>query len=64
MKETISTDRARQGHWGGRVLLILLASLVLAGIVWFAVGLYGEGIETPQTTGQPGQVNPPVQPSQ
>lgn len=60
MKEVISTDRARQGRWGGRVLLILVASLFLVALAWIVAGYYGEEIKTPQTTEQPGQVNPPA----
>lgn len=41
MKE-VSPRKARQGFKGRRVLLILIASLVLAMIVWAAVGIYGE----------------------
>ena len=47
MGKTVSQDRARQGHWGGRVLLILVLGLVLAAAVWIGVELYGQMIEPP-----------------
>jgi hypothetical protein len=48
MPKTIPTDKARQGHWGRRLLIILLVGLVLAFIVWGLVEIYGEVIEPPQ----------------
>jgi len=43
----ISTDRARQGHWGRRVLMVLIGGLVLAGVVWAGVEIWGEQIDRP-----------------
>lgn len=44
---TISTDKARQGRRGQQVLYILIASLVLAGLMWIGVEIYGESIDPP-----------------
>lgn len=44
MKE-ISENKARQGRWGRRVLIVLILSLILLGIGWAAVGFYGRSIE-------------------
>ena len=30
MSKIVSTDKARQGHWGRHVLIILIAALLLA----------------------------------
>ena len=30
MSKTVSTDKARQGHWGRHVLVVLVAALLLA----------------------------------
>ncbi|MGB6120078.1 MAG: hypothetical protein WBF87_17825 [Mesorhizobium sp.] len=49
MAKTIQEEKAKQGRSGRRVLVVLVASLLLAAAVWFAVGAYGEFIETPQT---------------
>jgi hypothetical protein len=42
VEKDIRAEKARQGRWGGRVLLVLVCGLVLAGIVWFGVEMYGE----------------------
>lgn len=47
MRKTVTQERARQGNWGRRVLLVLMLGLVLAAAVWFGVELYGEMIEPP-----------------
>lgn len=41
----LAADKARQGRWGGRVLLVLIAALILAAIAWWAVEIYGGAIE-------------------
>lgn len=41
MKE-VDPRKARQGLKGGRILTILVSSLILAMIVWGAVELYGQ----------------------
>ena len=48
MPKTIPTDKARQGHWGRHVLIILLVGLILAFIVWGLVEIYGKVIEPPE----------------
>ena len=48
----IQTNKARQGRWGYQVLLVLVAGLALAGLVWLGLEFYGEAIET-QNTDQP-----------
>jgi hypothetical protein len=47
VRKTVTSDRARQGHWGGRVLLILALALMLAAALWIGVELYGQMIEPP-----------------
>src|SRR5262245_43423367 len=50
MTKIIPTDKARQGHWGRHLLLILLTALVLVVIVWGLVEIYGRMIEPDQPT--------------
>jgi hypothetical protein len=40
--------KARQGHWGRRVLLVLIAALLLAAAAWGAAELYGRAIAPSQ----------------
>jgi len=47
MAKIVPTDKARQGHWGSHVLLILIIALILVFIVWGAVEIYGRMIEPP-----------------
>ena len=47
MTKIIPTDKARQGHWGTHLLIILIVALVLAFVVWAAVDIYGQMIEPP-----------------
>jgi hypothetical protein len=42
MAKKIEPVKARQGRWGTHVLTILVCSLILAGIVWFGVEIYGQ----------------------
>lgn len=42
MEKKVQTNRARQGRWGVHTLIILVCALVLAGIVWFGVEIYGQ----------------------
>ena len=49
MTKIISTDKARQGHWGRHVLVILVVGLILAFIAWGLAELYGELIDPPQS---------------
>jgi hypothetical protein len=58
MAGRISTNRARQGGWGTRVLLVLIVALALAGAVWLGLEFYGEAIDS-QSTGKPGAVEQP-----
>ena len=44
MNKTVSTDKARQGHWGRRVLMVLVAALFLAAVAWGIAELYGIAI--------------------
>ena len=41
----IEPVKARQGRWGGRVLMILVAALVLAMAAWWLAETYGESID-------------------
>ncbi len=52
MTKIISTEKARQGKRGTHVLTMLIIALVLVGVVWAGVELYGGAI-APATT-QPG----------
>lgn len=66
---TISTDKARQGRRGQHVLYILIASLLLAGLVWVGLEIYGHSIDptpenAPATTATPATPATPTQPSQ
>jgi hypothetical protein len=47
MPKIISTDKARQGHWGTHLLLILIIAMILVFIVWGAVEIYGRMIAPP-----------------
>ena len=47
MVKIVPTDKARQGHWGSHVLLILIIALILVFIVWGAVEIYGRMIAPP-----------------
>jgi hypothetical protein len=38
----IDAEKAKQGHWGMHVLVILICGLILAGVVWFGLEIYGE----------------------
>lgn len=38
-------DKARQGRWGGRVLIVLVVALILAAIAWWVAEIYGGAIE-------------------
>lgn len=66
---TIPTDKARQGRGRGRVLVILVVSLILAAIVWWLVEIYGSQIAPPEeeqvgdpaTIDEPAAVPPPVE---
>jgi hypothetical protein len=42
VEKDIRAVKAKQGRWGGRVLLILVCGLILAGIVWVGLEIYGE----------------------
>lgn len=41
-EKRISAEKARQGRWGIHTLIILVCALILAGIVWAGVEIYGE----------------------
>lgn len=44
MSKIVSTDKARQGHWGRHVLIVLVAALVLAAVAWGIAETYGVAI--------------------
>lgn len=48
MSKIVSTDKARQGHWGRRVLMVLVAALLLAAAAWGAAEIYGLAIAPSQ----------------
>jgi hypothetical protein len=57
MPKTLPTDKARQGRWGTQVLVVLIASLVLAAGAWAIAEVYGEATD-PQNPGQAKQAAP------
>jgi hypothetical protein len=68
-KVKVNKTEARQGRSGTHVLTILVVALILAGIVGWAVGLFGGAIEpddpvggapTEQPAEAPGGVDTPV----
>ena len=48
MSKTVSTDKARQGHWGRHLLTVLVAALLLAVVAWAVAELYGIAIAPSQ----------------
>jgi hypothetical protein len=42
VEKKVEAEKAKQGRWGMHVLLVLVCALVLAGIAWLAVEIYGE----------------------
>ena len=42
MAKKIDAEKAKEGHWGMHVLVILICGLILAGVVWFGLEIYGE----------------------
>lgn len=60
----VSETKAKQGRWGGQVLVILIVGLILAAIVWWGAEIYGEAIAPDNPVGDP-QTTPsePVPPS-
>lgn len=57
MPKIVPEQKARQGRWGVRVLLVLVAGLVLALIAWGGAEYYGRSIDnSPPAAG--GEANP------
>lgn len=54
MTKIVPEEKAKQGRSGYRILTILIASLLLLSIGWYAVEQYGDVIEAPQTRTDPG----------
>lgn len=48
MPKVVPEQKARQGRWGGRVLIVLVAALILAMIAWAGAEYYGQSIEASQ----------------
>jgi hypothetical protein len=48
MIKTVLTDKARQGHRGTHMLIVLIAALLLAAAAWAAVEIYGAAIAPSQ----------------
>jgi hypothetical protein len=42
VEKKIPAEKARQGRWGMQILIVLICALILAGIVWFGLEIYGE----------------------
>lgn len=51
MIKRIEAKDARQGRSGWRVLVILVAALALAMLVWWGVGIYGNAISPDHPVG-------------
>ncbi|EJZ21995.1 hypothetical protein NE852_22655 [Rhizobium sp. Pop5] len=54
-EELIPPVRARQGRMGYRILMVLLAALVLAFVVWIPVEIWGSREADEVAPQQPGQ---------
>ncbi|MET0169447.1 MAG: hypothetical protein ABW191_03605 [Aliihoeflea sp.] len=50
-KVKVNPTEARQGRKGTQVLTILIVALILAGIVGWAMGIFGGAIEPDDTVG-------------
>jgi hypothetical protein len=48
MSKIVSTDKARQGHWGRHVLIVLVAALLLSAVAWGIAEIYGVAIAPSQ----------------
>ena len=42
MEKKVPAEKARQGRWGMHILTVLICGLILAGIVWFGLEIYGQ----------------------
>lgn len=64
-EKPLSPNEARQGFLGRPVLIILLAGLVLALLVWIPVEWWGNAIapENPSNQPAPQEATPPAQTS-
>jgi hypothetical protein len=60
MEKTVPTNKARQGGPGRPVLFVLIISLLLAGVVWGGVEIWGETIDLPAADA-PGGLTAPAQ---
>lgn len=55
MPKTVPPGKSRQGNLGFPVLVVLVAALLLAFVVWGGVEIWGEAIDAPSNE-QPGGV--------
>lgn len=51
MAKKVDERDAKQGRRGVQVLIILVSALILVGIVWWGVGIYGSAIEPEEPVG-------------
>ena len=58
MTKKIDENKARQGRQGRPVLVVLVVGLILALIVWWGVGMFGEAIAPEDPVGGAPQEQP------
>ncbi|NLS01866.1 hypothetical protein HGP14_00575 [Rhizobium sp. P32RR-XVIII] len=63
VEEEITPTAAKQGRTGSRILMVLLAALILAFLVWIPVEIWGEREADQVASQQPGQEMQSQQPA-
>lgn len=56
MNKEFSANKAKQGRQGKPVLVVLIAGLLLALVVWGVIEIYGSAIEPENPSGDPASV--------
>ena len=52
-RKEVPATKAKQGLWGGQVLIVLVVALILAMVVWWGVEIYGGAIAPENPVGDP-----------